>query len=77
MQTPIIPGKEPVAAKRAPGPNHPFVEFWDDEREIGNGIIVTLIPGKYFYDDCGVMGFDTVREAKAAILALAKADQRP
>lgn len=56
-----------------PGPHHPLVESWDDERGIGNGIIVTLQPGRFFYDDCGVMGFDTVREAKAAIAAIAKA----
>jgi hypothetical protein len=53
--------------------HHPLVEFWDDEREIGNGIIVTLKPGGFFYDDCGVMGFDTVREAKARIEMVAAA----
>lgn len=55
-----------------PGPNHPLVEFWDDERQLGNGIIVTLQPGHFFYDDCGVMGFDTVREAKRAVADVAK-----
>ena len=49
------------------GAAHPLVEHWDDERDIGNGIIVTLIPGVHFYDDCGVMGFDTVREARAEV----------
>ncbi len=44
-----------------------IVEHWDDERSIGNGIIVTLKAGYYFYDDCGVMGFDTTREAREAI----------
>lgn len=60
-----------------PGPQHPLVEHWDDERDIGNGIIVTLIPGRFFYDDCGVMGFDTVREAKSAIAAIARAEPQP
>jgi hypothetical protein len=40
-----------------------YVEHWDDERSIGNGILVTLKPGYFFYDDCGVMGFDTHKEA--------------
>ncbi len=56
-----------MTRKRPPGPHHPLVEHWDDEREIGNGIIVTLLPGYFFYDDCGVMGFDTPREARQAI----------
>lgn len=51
------------------GPGHPSIEHWDDERGIGNGIIVTLRPGLFFYDDCGVMGFDTVREAKREVRA--------
>lgn len=62
------------------GPNHPLVEHWDDERNVGNGIIVTLKPGYFFYDDCGVKGFDTVKEAKADIARVAKAaaqDQKP
>lgn len=54
-------------SKSKPGPDHPLVEHWDDERGIGNGIIVTLLPGHFFYDDCGVMGFNTVREARNAI----------
>lgn len=43
------------------------IQNWDDERAIGNGIIVTLKPGIYFYDDCGVMGFDDERSARTAI----------
>ena len=54
-------------AQHTPGPDHPLVEHWDDERKLGNGIIVTLKPGHFFYDDCGVMGFDGLREARAAI----------
>lgn len=45
------------------------VEFWDDERKIDNGIIVTLHYGWSFeprYHE-GVRGFDTVSEAKKAI----------
>lgn len=49
------------------GSAHPLVEHWDDERAIGNGIIVTLRPGHFFYDDCGVMGFDTVTQARNAV----------
>lgn len=51
----------------------PLVEHWDDERDIGNGIIVTLVHGAYFYDDCGVMGFDTPKQANAAIALVRKA----
>ncbi len=49
-----------------------IVEFWDDERSLGNGIIITLKPGIFYYDDCGVMGFDTVREANAEVARIAK-----
>lgn len=52
------------------GPDHPDVEFWDDERSLGNGIIVTLRPGLFFYDDCGVMGFDTVKQARDGVRAV-------
>ena len=62
-----------MAQTPRPGPNHPLVEYWDDERDIGNGIIVTLIPGVFFYDDCGVMGFDTAKEARKEVAAVAKA----
>lgn len=55
----------------ARGPGHTLVEHWDDERAIGNGIIVTLRPGHFFYDDCGVQGFDTEREARAAVREVA------
>lgn len=54
-------------AKAPAGPSHPLVEHWDDERSIGNGIIVTLRPGNYFYDDCGVTSFDTEAEARREI----------
>ena len=39
----------------------------DDERNIDNGIIVTLAKGWEFLDDvgCGVRGFDTVAEVKS------------
>ncbi|MDQ0304913.1 hypothetical protein [Ancylobacter polymorphus] len=57
-------------------PNHPFVAHWDDERDIGNGIIVTLSPGQFFYDDCGVMGFDTVRAAREALRSIAARSKR-
>ena len=42
-----------------------WVQHVDDERELDNGIIVTLCPGWEFQSDpgCGVRGFDTVAEA--------------
>lgn len=45
----------------------PHVAHVDDERNIGNSIIVTLKDGWYYKADpqCGVSGFDTVAEAKA------------
>ena len=44
-----------------------WIAHIDDERNIGNNIIVTLEKGWDFEDDkgCGVRGFDTVAEAKA------------
>lgn len=63
-------------SKPKPGPDHPLVERWDDERGIGNGITVTLLPGHVFYDDCGVMGFDTVRDARDAIRVVAARSAR-
>lgn len=45
-------------------PKH--IEHWDDERGEGNGVIVTLHYGYSFEGSqhTGVMGFDTVREAR-------------
>jgi hypothetical protein len=44
----------------------PYVAAVDDERRIGNSIIVALVKPYCFVDDrsCGIMGFDTVAEAK-------------
>lgn len=44
----------------------PWVAYIDDERELGNSIIVTLADGWYFADetDCGVRGYDTVSEVR-------------
>lgn len=43
------------------------IEDWSDERVLGHGIIVTLVPGLSFDHATheGVMGFDTVAEARA------------
>lgn len=43
----------------------------DDERDIGNAIIVTLHPHYFFADEpgCGVRGFDTLKELKEGIKA--------
>lgn len=65
-----------MTPRARPGPRHPLVEHWDDERDIGNGIIVTLRPGHVFYDDCGVMGFDTLVEARDAVRAVAAQERR-
>lgn len=45
------------------------VEFWDDERHLGHGYIVTLLYGWSFEHNYheGVRGFDTQREALEAI----------
>ena len=42
-----------------------WVAFVDDERNLDNGIIVTLKEGYCFADDpgCGVRGFNTAAEA--------------
>lgn len=44
-----------------------WIAYIDDERNIGNSIIVSLERGWDFEDDkgCGVRGFDTVADAKA------------
>jgi len=44
-----------------------WIAFIDDERSLGNSIIVTLQDGWNFEDEpgCGVRGFDTVAEVKA------------
>lgn len=65
-------GTQMSRQKRLFGKNDPIVEYWDDERNLGNGIIVTLLPGIFFYDDCGVMGFDTISEANAEIARVSK-----
>ena len=46
----------------------PWIAFIDDERDMDNSIIVTLHKGWEFADDkgCGVKGFDTINEVKAA-----------
>ena len=43
-----------------------WIAYIDDERDLDQGIIVTLKDGWYFRDDpnCGVRGFDTVKEAR-------------
>lgn len=52
------------------------IEDWSDERQIGNSLIVTLMPGLAFEDNnkpgaCHVYGFDAAREAVIAINAAA------
>jgi hypothetical protein len=45
------------------------VEFWDDERTLGNSLIVTLKYGWSFSptEHEGVRGFDKAKEAEAAV----------
>lgn len=46
-----------------------YVLYLDDERDIGNAIIVTLKEGYTFSDGdgCGVMGFDTMQDVRRAL----------
>ena len=46
--------------------NRTWIAYVDDERDLDQGIIVTLKAGWYFKDDpnCGVRGFDTLKEAR-------------
>lgn len=48
----------------------PWIAYIDDERDLDNGIIVTLADGWDFADEpgCGVRGFDTMSEVKAGTL---------
>lgn len=44
------------------------IQAWDDEREMGNSLIVSLNPGWYWMQEnegVHVRGFDTVSEAKS------------
>ena len=45
------------------------IEHLDDERKLGHGYIVMLRYGWSFYsgEHLGVMGFDTMREVRAAV----------
>jgi hypothetical protein len=54
---------------------HKKIEYWDDEREIGNSLIVTLMKG-WRFEECGehVRGFDTKREAMAEVRAAKPCD---
>lgn len=46
-----------------------MIQHWDDERDMGNSLIVSLRPGYKFNHDVNflnathVLGFDTVKEA--------------
>ena len=49
---------------------HKKIEHWDDERSIGNSLIVTLKQGWRFSEDGEhVRGFDTKREAMTDVRA--------
>lgn len=53
---------------------HPKVEIIDDERAIGNGLIVTLKKGYSFCEatDNRVLGEDTIKELHEQITLFAK-----
>lgn len=52
---------------------HPRIEHWDDERRLGNSLIVTLAAGWAFRPHADqnqaehVDGFDTIRTAMTAV----------
>lgn len=46
---------------------HKRIEFWDDERSIGNSLIVSLHYGWCFSPGEHVEGFDTVNQAMKAV----------
>lgn len=52
------------------------VLHWDDERSMGNSLIVSLKPGWKWGQDPfqaeHVLGFDTAREARAALKSVIK-----
>lgn len=53
------------------------IEHYDDEREAGNGIIITLKSGyRWFFDDHGlhVRGYDTPSEAREEFKDIRKCD---
>ena len=54
---------------------HSRIEYWDDERAIGNSLIVTLVKG-WRFEEKGehVRGFDTKREAMAEVRAAKRCD---
>lgn len=45
------------------------IEDWSDERNLGNGVLVTLHYGWSFEDSCheGVRGFDSISEAEQGV----------
>ena len=52
---------------------HRWIEYWDDERSIGNSLIVTLIKGRRFSENGEhVRGFDTIKEAMDDVRASSK-----
>ncbi len=52
---------------------HKNIMHWDDERELGNSLIVSLIHGKKFSADPmaneHVRGFDTIGEAMSEVIS--------
>ncbi len=54
--------------------NNPKIAYVDDERYIGNGIIITLMDGYCWENDTstGTMGFDNVREAQWEVANMIK-----
>jgi hypothetical protein len=52
--------------KSLPAKYHARVAYWDDERDIGNSILVTLVYG-FHMGDGHVIGADNVKDAVQAV----------
>jgi hypothetical protein len=67
----MINATAPHFSKSVPANLRKLIEHWDDERSMGNSLIVTLKPGKKFTIDeadfCHVEGFDTIKDAIAEV----------
>lgn len=56
--------------------NRDKVEYFDDERDLGNGYIITLLYG-WSFEGCsheGVRGFDNLKEVRSGMLNVTPCD---
>ena len=88
LPLPTSPPNHPPGAGSIPAPlttmntlraKRPWIAFIDDERNIGNSIIVGLAKGWCFEKEkgCGVRGFDTIAELKSGTSKSAVYLQKP